>query len=251
MIVDRLRAFVLLFALLAIARVRAADSVVVFNEIHYHLPATETTGEWIELHNQMAIDIDLSAWSIADGVEFRFSEGTVIAGGGYLVLAANPKALRTATGLSSVFGPFTNRLSNTGETLELRDRNDRLMDRVEFGKGGNWPVSPGGSGPTLAKRTPNTSSAAPENWSSSLEDGGSPGRRNFPRGIPEPPQPESLPSSAVVLNEISYHAGPISPDALGGTGTSGLSCSIAAPAQSISVAGSSTPGSSSHSLRAP
>ena len=35
-----------------------ADSVVVFNELHYH-PAGVLDPEWIELHNQMAIDVDL------------------------------------------------------------------------------------------------------------------------------------------------------------------------------------------------
>src|SRR5688500_13506254 len=60
---------------------RAADSVVVFNEIHYHPASNEATNEWIELHNQMAIDIDLSAWSVRGGVDFTFAEGTIIPGG--------------------------------------------------------------------------------------------------------------------------------------------------------------------------
>ncbi len=41
-----------------------ADSVVVFNEIMYHPPAGAANVEWIELHNQQAIDVDISSWSI-------------------------------------------------------------------------------------------------------------------------------------------------------------------------------------------
>jgi hypothetical protein len=75
----------------------AADSVVVFNEIHYHPATNEAVNEWIELHNQMAIDIDLSAWSITGSIGFTFAEGTIIPGGGYLVVASDPAALQAST----------------------------------------------------------------------------------------------------------------------------------------------------------
>jgi len=68
-----------------------ADSVVVFNEIMYHPPANEAVMEWVELHNQMAVDVDLSGWSLAGGVDFKFAEGSVISGGGYLVIASSPQ----------------------------------------------------------------------------------------------------------------------------------------------------------------
>src|ERR1051325_5564940 len=116
----------------------AADSVVVFNEIHYHPPTNEAANEWVELHNQMAIDIDLSAWSIQGDIGFSFVEGTIIPGGGYLVIASDPFALQTATGVTNVIGPFTGHLNNGSGVLELRDRNDRLMDALEYRDGGKW-----------------------------------------------------------------------------------------------------------------
>ena len=67
----------LVFVLLAAAPTSRADSVVVFNEIMYH-PGNAAGGEWLELHNQMAVDVDLSGWSIANGVAYTFPEGTVI-----------------------------------------------------------------------------------------------------------------------------------------------------------------------------
>jgi hypothetical protein len=96
----------------------AADSVVVFNEIHYHPATNEAANEWIELHNQMAIDIDLSAWSLTGAVEFKFAEGTIIRGGGYLVIASDPAALRTAAAITNVVGPF----SRTAQQFERPDR---------------------------------------------------------------------------------------------------------------------------------
>jgi len=156
----------------------AADSVVVFNEINYHPATNEIASEWIELHNQMAIDIDLSAWSVRGGIDYTFAEGTVIAGGGQLVVAINPTALRTATGLMNIVGPFTGRLNNSTAHLELRDRNQRVMDALDYGDEGKWPLAPDGSGATLAKRNSNSPSDSPEQWTASVIVGGTPGRPN-------------------------------------------------------------------------
>jgi hypothetical protein len=164
-----------------IAGSAASDSVVVFNEVSYHPATDESANEWIELHNQMSIDIDLSGWHIEDGVNFTFVEGTIIPGHGYLVVASNPSALQALAGITGVYGPFTGSLNNGGEKLELRDRNERLMDRVEYGDSSKWPLAADGSGATLAKRDEDTAtSAEPEHWTSSVVTGGTPGRRNFP-----------------------------------------------------------------------
>ncbi len=156
-----------------------ADSVVVFNEIMYHPSTNETAMEWVELYNQMAVDVDLSGWSLTGGVDFKFGEGTVIPGGGYLIIASSPVDLMIATGLTNVLGPFAGRLSNSGETLELRNNNNRLMDQVSYGADGAWPVGPDGGSVSLAKRKENTASSAAANWTVSALLGGTPGRRNF------------------------------------------------------------------------
>lgn len=50
-----------------------ADSVVVFNEVMYH-PQTGDNVEWVELYNQMGVDIDISDWSLRGGVEYTFRQ---------------------------------------------------------------------------------------------------------------------------------------------------------------------------------
>src|SRR6266542_5341767 len=97
----------------------SADATVVFNEIMYHPATNEAQLEWVELHNLMSVDMDLSGWSLASGIDYTFAEGTILAGGGYLVVAVSPVTLMAATGLTNVLGPFSGRLSNSGETLEL------------------------------------------------------------------------------------------------------------------------------------
>jgi hypothetical protein len=154
------------------------DSVVVFNEIMYHPADPTEAGEYVELHNQMGIDIDLSDWEITGGVNFIFADGTVIPGGGHLVVARTPGLIAAA------LGPYTGALNNSGETLRLRDKNRRLMDEVSYGDAGDWPVSPDGSGVSLSKRSQDSASPLAGNWTASAQVGGTPGDHNFPPPAP-------------------------------------------------------------------
>ena len=70
------------------------DSTVVFNELMYH--PVDGEPEWIELHNQMGVDMDLSGWRLDGGVQFAFPAGTVVPGQGYLVIASDPSAVAGA-----------------------------------------------------------------------------------------------------------------------------------------------------------
>jgi hypothetical protein len=175
----RLRATLLALSLLGAPVIARADSVVVFNEIMYHPPTNEAAMEWVELYNQMAVDVDLSGWSLSGGISYDFAEGTVLPGGGYLIVASAPATFMGVTGLTNVLGPFTGRLANEGEQLDLRNRSQRLMDRLSYGVDGDWPVGPDDGGVSLAKRDPDTASAPAGNWTVSPLMGGTPGRRNF------------------------------------------------------------------------
>ncbi|HTD68714.1 MAG TPA: lamin tail domain-containing protein, partial [Candidatus Limnocylindria bacterium] len=158
-----------------------ADSVVVFNEIMYHPQTSETTLEWVELCNQMAVDVELSGWSIRGGIDYDFPEGAVIPGRGYLLVALSPATMTAITGGTNVVGPFSGRLSNSGEEIRLRNNNGRVVDAVEYGVEGDWPVAPDGAGPSLAKFDEDSASATPTSWRASSRVGGTPGDANQPR----------------------------------------------------------------------
>ena len=161
-----------------------ADCVVAFNELHYHPTAAQTAGEWIELKNQYAVNIDMSGWRLSDGVDFVFPAGTVIPAGGYLVIAANPAALQAATGLPGILGPFSGQLSNSGERVALKNNSDRVMDEIAYGTNGSWPCAPDGGGPTLARRGDNFPSTEAASWRASVTSSGTPGADNFPAFLP-------------------------------------------------------------------
>src|SRR6266576_1422627 len=60
---------------------------VVVNEIMYHPNSTNVLEEWIELHNNGPTNVNLSGWQITRGIAFTFPTNTVLAAGGYLVVA--------------------------------------------------------------------------------------------------------------------------------------------------------------------
>ena len=177
----------------------SADSSVVFNEVMYHPPGREEELEWLELCNQMAVDVDVSGWVLGDGVFFEFEEGTVVPAGGYMVIASSAQALEEATGYAEALGPFVGRLRNSGESLELLDNNGRRVDRVNWNDGGNWPVEPDGSGVSLAKVGEAWASAKAANWAPSARVGGTPGARNFS----SPPSAAALAFSETSLSDDS------------------------------------------------
>ena len=141
-----------------------ADTTVVFNEIMYHPASNETTLEWIELRNQMAVDVDVSGWSITGGMQYTFASNTIVRGGGFALLTLSPATMMSVTGSTNVLGPFTGRLSNGGDTLRLRNNSGRVVDEVSYGTDGDWPVAPDGSGVSLAKRNSDTASGPASNW---------------------------------------------------------------------------------------
>lgn len=162
-------------ALLLTLPAGASDSTTVFNEIMFH-PATGET-EWIEVANLMAVDMDLSGWRITDGIDYTFPEGTVIAGGGRLVISNAPAAVPGS------IGPWAGKLDNGGELIRLVNVSGRVMDELDYRDGGQWPLGPDGSGATLSRVREGAAESGPDAWVSSGKIGGTPGEPNFPDGF--------------------------------------------------------------------
>jgi hypothetical protein len=171
---------------------RVLDSTVVFNELMYNpVGAGQQTNqgtEWIEVHNLLSVEMDVSKWRIAGGVDFEFPAKSRIPPDGFVVIAADPAAITAADGVP-VLGPFSGQLGNGGDTVQLLNANRRVMDQMNYDDRGDWPVGPDGSGATLAKRDPQAGSQRADNWVTSLTIGGSPGADNGavhtaePRGL--------------------------------------------------------------------
>ena len=61
-----LPAAILCAALLQVPLAQAYDTIVVFNEIHYHPAGADDPGlEFVEIHNQNSVNVDLSGWRLS------------------------------------------------------------------------------------------------------------------------------------------------------------------------------------------
>ena len=153
-------------------RAFAQDSVLVFNELHYH-PANEATQtEWVELRSLQAVDVDIAGWRIEGGIAYTFPAGAVMPGLGYVVIAATPGQIPGS------LGPFTGQLDNGGETIRLVNLSGRVMDELTYSDDGDWPVGADGSGATLSRRRA-SAEEGPTAWTTSAFVGGTPGSENF------------------------------------------------------------------------
>ena len=155
-----------------------ADSILVFNEIHYNQADGSADSEWIEFRNLNGVDVDVSGWRLRGGADFEFPQGTVVEGRGFLLVAADPGDPKLAG--KGAIGPFSGKLNNGGESLRIENRDRRTMDRIAYDDSGDWPVGADGSGATLAKRDQRSADNRPANWVASREIGGTPGALNFP-----------------------------------------------------------------------
>lgn len=172
----------------------ASSANLVISEIHYH-PADPTPEElahmpgigaddfeWIEIHNISGASVDLSGVSFVDGIGFDFPVRTMLAAGGYHVVAANPAAfaLRYPTGPIPA-GPMQGSLSNAGEPLQIIAADGSAI--ASFTYRDDWHPLSDGEGFSLNL---GDGSQVPINyehagaWGASLARNGTPGTPNGP-----------------------------------------------------------------------
>lgn len=158
----------------------SSESNIVFNEVMYHPSATQNGLEWLEFYNQMAVDMDISGWSLSGGVEYTFPEGTLITNGGYVLVSSDPAALDSQAGVTGTLGPWEGNLSNSGEEIILSDNSGRLLDVLEYSDSYPWTEGADGTGYSLSRKKACLATAEAGSWTVSQELGGTPGLVNFP-----------------------------------------------------------------------
>jgi len=141
-----------------------------FNELMV-LPADAAQPQWVELWNPLALDLDLSGFRLGGAIDYRFEDGTLMTPGGYALVASSGE-------LPGAVGVFSGTLPAEGGTIELWNNAGRLLDSMSYAFVEPWPVGPGGSGASLAKRVPRSASERGESWAASAQVGGTPGADN-------------------------------------------------------------------------
>lgn len=166
----------------------------VISEIMYH--PTNTALEFVEIFNTRGEPEDLSGWKLRGDVGYDFPPGTVIQGGGFLVVAKSPVDLQNAYGLPAVLGPFNDGLPNSSGIVRLENQIGGVFLEVEYEDEAPWPVAADGTGHSLVLARPSYGEKDPHAWAASDAVGGSPGRL-------DPFTPDPLRN--VVINEFLAH----------------------------------------------
>jgi hypothetical protein len=152
-------------------------TALVISEIMYN-PAPRVDGknlEFVELYNSQPYFEEIGSWRLTGEIEFTFPPGTVIPGGGYLVVAAVPADVATAYGVDGVLGPFTGRLDNGGGALRLLGDRGAVLLELEYNDRAPWPELADGAGHSLVLARPSYGEGDPRAWGASRVKGGSPG----------------------------------------------------------------------------
>jgi hypothetical protein len=251
----RLPPFTFISALVLLCSFANTRAQVVINEIHYHpveeaafdingnpiVDLTEDVHEFIELRNVGAAAVDLGGWQLDDGVSFTMPAGTSIAAGGYKVVAKNPARLQTVYGISGVLGPYSGVLSNSGDTIKLKDAGGTVVDSVGYSASFPWAIAADGlgagsafqgsslypyqyKGRSLQRVSPTALSNDPANWlASPLSPGPTPGSANaVTRVVPKPVVVSLLAAQASDESQTIRASEPVKVDAYF-SGTTALS----------------------------
>ena len=168
---------------------------VVINEILYHPPGDDSKAEFVELYNPGTNIIELLDWQFTKGIHFTFPN-MQLAPNEFLVVAADPGTFyQTYPGVTTVFGPWEGTLANGGEELVLEDSNGKKVARVHYNEEGGWgsrilgEIDHGhrglqwdaladGGGYSLELINPNLDNNVAQNWHTSRNPKGTPGRLN-------------------------------------------------------------------------
>ncbi len=159
----------------------------VVSEVMYHPVEGAETLEFIELYNNRAVFEDLTGYAFTNGIQYEFEPGTIIGPKEYLVVARDPAALEASYGISGVHGPFTGRLDNNGERIELSNGNGGIVISFRYGVERPWPASPDGTGHSLILAKPGADPEEASTWSPSTFIGGTPGGPDELQVEPEGP----------------------------------------------------------------
>ncbi|NLZ04862.1 MAG: hypothetical protein GXY19_06800 [Phycisphaerae bacterium] len=146
----------------------------VISEIMYHPADQAESLEFVELYNDRAVFEDLGSCAFTNGIEYIFEPNTILGARQHMVIARDPAAVEAAYGVTGVKGPFTGRLSNDGERIELRNENGGILISFRYGVSAPWPVSPDGTGHSLTLAKLGGDPAEATTWAPSTLIGGTP-----------------------------------------------------------------------------
>ena len=190
---------------------------VVINEIMYHPSVSNNPGrmpaEYVEILNISPspvplynVDYPSYTWSLTGGIGYDFPTNLTLQPGEFLLIVGtnDVEGFRLSYGLSNslvILGPWSNNLSNAGDTVRLRAPNSPelpdntaaryVVDEVQYNDRLPWPLAADGLGGSLERNDSGAFGNTADNWHS-LPGICTPGATNS----------IAVPPGSVVISEI-------------------------------------------------
>jgi hypothetical protein len=161
---------------------------VAINEIMYDAISTLADDQYVELYNWSPTNVNISGWRFTDGISYNFPSNTILAAGGYVVVAKNyTNLLAKYPQLNSgnTYGNYSGSLSGSGERVQLSMPYDTITtnkygvaitntiyietDSVRYRNGGRWGTWANGGGSSLELIDPRSNHRLAANWADSDE----------------------------------------------------------------------------------
>ncbi|MDE0597441.1 MAG: lamin tail domain-containing protein, partial [Roseibacillus sp.] len=163
---------------------------IVINEVHYDEDDKTVRAEFIEIYNLSNEPVRLTGWELTGAVDYTFPRGAALGVGAFLVIAEDPPTMQSQFGYANALGPWTGKLRNSGETINLRDQSGAVVSRVDYRLGFPWPTvgDPVGSpakSPSIQLINPLLETDLGGSWRSGPP---TPGRQNSVYDVDAPPQ---------------------------------------------------------------
>ncbi len=186
-------------------------------EIMYHPPPggqfTADEYEFVELKNAGTEMIDLTNAAFTNGIEIRFSEGTILPPAQFMVLVSNEAAFRERYPQATVHGIYTGRLDNDGDTLTVKSAGGESVLTFRYRDGGWWPREADGQGHSLVLVDQNgtVDLSHPTSWTASTVPLGTPGEgdpTDVPPQITEDPEDVTARQGERVTFTVKAHGVP-------------------------------------------
>lgn len=146
----------------------AAATDVVISEIMFNPVSGLDGDEFLELANSGTTAVDISGWCFS-GITLCFPTGTSLGAGARLVVARDAVRFQFTYGFAPA-AVYTGGLSNSGETISLRDATTPTpvtIDSVAYTDRDPWPTTTDGQGPSIELIDPATDNNDPVNWAAS------------------------------------------------------------------------------------
>lgn len=150
---------------------------VIFTEIMYNPVGTKP--EYIELKNISFNSRDIAKWRFDKGITYEFPDFNVGSTQAHILVpqekiivsSSDPATTRAAypwiPAQQRVFGPWTGSLANSGENINLTDKNGTQQATIDYKNSGRWPVAADGTGHSLMIINENSDPDDWHNWTAS------------------------------------------------------------------------------------